>query len=208
LVQCETYSIGSIGQTMDSVSLVCDLPSKAQFVRRQLERIFDALILPVNRIRKAGPPGRYSVVSIDLDDPAQISDTREWLEQRPKDAKVVFITRRSSRHDALQAYAIGATDLVHPPFDGRSLLRRLYGDFESLARAPSDFSVEGSPGVAAAFEALQSVFSSRAWAGRSIKPPSTPPAKQSSASSRARAWHPGSRSSESIIARHTSTPCW
>jgi putative nucleotidyltransferase with HDIG domain len=165
LVRCETYSIGSMGQAMDSLSLVCDLPGKAQSVRRQLEGVFAALIFPVHRIRQAGPPGPFTVVNIDLGDPAQISDTRDWLEQRPKDAKVVFVTRKSSRHDALQAYAIGATDLVHPPFDGKSLLRKLYGDFESLAGTPSDFSIEGSPGVAAAFEALQSVFSSASLGG-------------------------------------------
>lgn len=149
---------------MDNLSLISDSDTDAQSLRQHLEGVFDTLLLPVNRIREAGPPGRYTLVSSNLGNLAQISDVRDWLKQKPKDAKVVFITRKSSRREALQAYAIGATDLVHRPFDGKTLLRKFYGDFELLAGTSSDFSTEGSPGVAAAFDALQKVFSS-AWLG-------------------------------------------
>jgi putative nucleotidyltransferase with HDIG domain len=162
LVQCET---NSIGQTLDNLSLICDSATDAQSVRQQLEGVFETLVLPVNRIREAGPPGRYTIVSSKLADPAQIFDVRDWLRQRPKDAKVVFITKKACRLEAVQAYAMGATGLVHHPFDGRALLRKLYGDFELLAGSPSDFSTEGSPGVAAAFSALQTVFSSACLGG-------------------------------------------
>jgi putative nucleotidyltransferase with HDIG domain len=162
LVQCETYSIG---QTVDNLSLICNSATDAQSVRQQLEGVFDTLLLPVNRIREAGPPGRYTVVSSNLTDPAQILDVRDWLRQRPKDAKVVFIAKKGCRLEALQAYAMGATDLVHHPFDRKTLLGKLYGDFESLAGSPSDFSTEDSPGAAAALGALRKVFSSACLGG-------------------------------------------
>jgi putative nucleotidyltransferase with HDIG domain len=145
---------------VDNLSIICDSPTDAQFVRQQLDGIFDTLFFPVNRIREAEPPGPYSLIAINLGDPVQISDVRDWLRQRPRDAKVVFITRRFSRVEALQAYAVGATDLVHRPFDGKALLRTFYGEFELLAGPASDFLTGNSPGVAAAFGALQNVFSS------------------------------------------------
>jgi putative nucleotidyltransferase with HDIG domain len=145
---------------VDNLLLICDTPTDARSVRQELEGVFDTVLLPVDRIREAEPPGPYSVISINLCDPDQISDIRDWLRQRPKDAKVVFLTTKGSRLEALQAYAIGATDLVYRPFDGRTLLRKLYGDFELLAGPASGFSTENAPGVAAAFEALQKVFSS------------------------------------------------
>jgi hypothetical protein len=145
---------------MNKLSLIFDSPTDAQSVRQQLAGIFDALILPVNRMQEAQPPGPYTFMRINFSDLAQISNVRNWLRQKPKDANVFFITRKSFRLEALQAYALGATGLVHHPFDGKSLLRKLYGDFELLAAPASDFSTENAPGVAAAFGALQSVFSS------------------------------------------------
>jgi putative nucleotidyltransferase with HDIG domain len=128
--------------------------------------MFDTRVLPVNRLREAGPPGQYTVVGSNLGDLARISDIRNWLGQRPKDAKVVFITKKGCRLEAVQAYALGATGLVHHPFDRRTLLRNFYGDFELLAGPASAFSTEGSPGVAAAFGALQNVFASACLGGR------------------------------------------
>jgi putative nucleotidyltransferase with HDIG domain len=151
---------------VDNLSLISDSATDAQSLRQRLEGVFDTLLLPVNRIREAGPPGRYTVVSSDLGNLSQISDVRDWLKQRPKDARVVFITRKSSRREALQAYAMGATGLVHHPFDRKTLLRNFFGDFELLAGPASAFSTEGSPGVAAAFGALQNVFASACLGGR------------------------------------------
>jgi putative nucleotidyltransferase with HDIG domain len=49
---------------------------------------------------------------------------------------------------------------MNRPLDGKTLLTKLYGDFEFLAGPPSDFSIESSPGIVAAFGALQNVFAS------------------------------------------------
>jgi putative nucleotidyltransferase with HDIG domain len=149
-----------IGETVDNLLVVCDSLRETQSVRQQLEGVFKIVPVPVNRLREVGPPGPFTLIGTNLGDVAQISEIRDWLRKRPKGAKVVFITKRSSRLETLQAYAIGATDLVHRPFDGKMLLRKLYGDFAALAGTTADFPTEGFPGVAAAFGALQDIFAS------------------------------------------------
>jgi putative nucleotidyltransferase with HDIG domain len=155
-----------IGETVDNLTVICESLREAQTVRRQLEGVFRTVSVPVNRLWEAGPPGPYTLIGTNLADLAQISDVRDWLKKKPKGAKVVFITKRTSRLETLQAYAIGATDLVHRPFDGKTLLRKFYGDFGALAGTTADFSTEGFPGVAAAFGALQDIFASVCLDGR------------------------------------------
>jgi putative nucleotidyltransferase with HDIG domain len=159
-----------IGETVDNLFVVCDSIREAQSIRRQLEGVFKTVSLPVDRLQEAGPPGPYTLIGTNLGDLAKISGIRDWLRQKPKGAKVVFITKRTSRLETLQAYAIGATDLVHRPFDGKTLLRKFYGDFAALAGPAGDFSIEGSPGVAAAFGALQDIFAAACLEGR-LDPP-------------------------------------
>jgi putative nucleotidyltransferase with HDIG domain len=159
-----------IGATVDSLFVVCDSIRDAQSVRRQLDGVFKTVSIPVYGLREAGPPGPYTLIGTDLGDLPHISDIRHWLRQKPKGAKVVFITNRTSRRETLQAYAIGATDIVHRPFDGRTLLRKFYGDFAALAGPEGDFSIESSPGVAAAFGTLQEIFAAACLDGR-LDPP-------------------------------------
>jgi putative nucleotidyltransferase with HDIG domain len=154
-----------IGAIVDNLIVVCDSIRESQSVCRQLDGVFTTVSLPVNRLLEAGPPGPYTLIGTDLCDLAQISDIRSWLRRKPNGAKVVFITNRASRREALQAYAIGATDLVHRPFDGTTLLRKFHGDFAALAGQAGDFSIEGFPGVAAAFGALQDIFTSACLGG-------------------------------------------
>jgi putative nucleotidyltransferase with HDIG domain len=151
---------------VDSLLVVCESLREVQSVRRQLEGVFKTVPVPVNRLREAGPPGPYTLIGANLGDLGRISDIRDWLRKKPKGAKVVFITKKTSRLETLQAYAIGATDLVHRPFEGKMLLRKLYGDFAALAGSAADFSTEGFPGVAAAFGALQDIFASVCLDGR------------------------------------------
>jgi len=104
--------------------------------------------LPADRrIREAEGPGQYVVVGINLNDLARISDVKDWLRRKPKDTKVIFIVDKASRLEAARAYAIGATDLVHRPIDGKALLAKLHGDFQLLAD-PSDLPLAKSPGIA------------------------------------------------------------
>jgi putative nucleotidyltransferase with HDIG domain len=146
--------------TMNHLSVLCDSPADAQCVRQGSVGIFETRFLPADhRLREAEWPGQYIVIGINLNDLMRISDVKHWLRRKPKDAKVIFIVDKASRLEAARAYAIGATDLVHRPVDGKALLAKLHGDIQLLAD-PSDLPFEKSPGIAAAFGALQDVFAS------------------------------------------------
>jgi putative nucleotidyltransferase with HDIG domain len=145
---------------MNHLSVLCDSPADAQCVRQGSVGIFETRFFPADhRLREAEWPGQYIVIGINLNDLMRISDVKHWLRRKPKDAKVIFIVDKASRLEAARAYAIGATDLVHRPVDGKALLAKLHGDIQLLAD-PSDLPFEKSPGVAAAFGALQDVFAS------------------------------------------------
>ncbi len=58
-----------------------------------------------------------------------------------------------------RAYAVGATDVLHRPVDVTDLLAKLCGEVAALAGNATTFPVQNAPGVAAAVETLQSIFS-------------------------------------------------
>src|SRR5262252_1209425 len=146
---------------MNELATICDSPADAACLRGQLEGIFKIRPTSSDRIAEAEPPGQYTIVGINLSDLDRIRDLKLWLRHKPKDAKLVFITERASRLEAVRANAIGATDLVYRPIEAKALLTKLHGDFRSLADAPAEFRAEVSPGIAAALTSLQDVFAGR-----------------------------------------------
>jgi putative nucleotidyltransferase with HDIG domain len=99
-------------------------------------------------------PATYSVVDIDLTNGTHLDHLRRWLALRPKHGKAIFVVDRGVRLQAVQALAVGATDLVSRPADRRALLVKLFGDIAALAgEAPST-----SDGVSAGIGALQNIF--------------------------------------------------
>jgi HD-GYP domain-containing protein (c-di-GMP phosphodiesterase class II) len=139
---------------MDQVTAICASSDEAQRICRSLEGFFKTRCVPSDRILDAEPPGQYTIVGINLGDIDKIHDLKQWLKRKTKDAKLIFITGSGSRLEAARAYALGATDLVHRPIDATALLRKLRGDFKSLAEGPPDFQA----GIVAAVTALQDVF--------------------------------------------------
>jgi hypothetical protein len=101
---------------------------------------------------------QHTIVDIDLTDKTRLSDVRLWLKRRPNGGKVIFIVDAGARRDAVQAYSIGATDLVERPFDRKLLLAKLLSDIPSLADDLAIYPDVGSAGVAPGVEALQSIF--------------------------------------------------
>jgi putative nucleotidyltransferase with HDIG domain len=71
---------------------------------------------------------------------------------------VIFAVDEGVRHQAVQAYALGATDLVHRPIDGPTLLKKLLGDVGSWLADATILANGCSPGVAAGVGALQGIF--------------------------------------------------
>jgi HD-GYP domain-containing protein (c-di-GMP phosphodiesterase class II) len=96
---------------------------------------------------------------INLRDGQHLLELKEWLNRKPKDGKVVFITDKASHAQDIQARALGATHIVHRPFDVGTLVQKLLGDFDA---PPTDYlenPIKESHGVRAGLDALHNIFS-------------------------------------------------
>jgi len=149
---------------MNQLSIFCDSPAYSEDIRSQLAGIFQIRFRRFDNIRDAAPD-QHIIVDINLKENTRLLDLKDWLKHRPRNGKAIFVTNKASRFEIVRAHAIGATDVVHLPIDGKMILSKLWGDFASLAAGPSDFPVGKSEGVVAAYEALQAVFSSACLGG-------------------------------------------
>jgi HD-GYP domain-containing protein (c-di-GMP phosphodiesterase class II) len=70
----------------------------------------------------------------------------------------IFVVDRGARREAVQAYSIGATDLLERPFDRKLLLAKLLSDTLPLAGDMAAYPIGASEGVAAGAAALQGIF--------------------------------------------------
>jgi putative nucleotidyltransferase with HDIG domain len=101
----------------------------------------------------------HTLIDIDLDNDTELLPLKDWLQRRPKNAKIIFVTDKASRLQEARAYALGATAIIHHPIDGQRLLTKFQGSGATLAAVPIAAEEELIPGVAAATDALQSIFS-------------------------------------------------
>jgi hypothetical protein len=81
---------------MNQLAAICDSPENARRVHWQLKGLFDIQCLSPDELGAAQPPGRYTIVAVNLDDLERVRGIRHWLTQKPKDAKVIFVTDQGS----------------------------------------------------------------------------------------------------------------
>jgi putative nucleotidyltransferase with HDIG domain len=143
---------------MHRISIIGDSRARVDNLHRQFSGIADVESRLVEQLGDA-KPGHYTFLDIDLDDESQLIALRDWLKRRPTNAKVVFATDKASRLQNMRAYALGATDVVHRPLAGKTLLSKLWGDVSTLAHESSGAATRAAPGVAAAVDVLKNVFS-------------------------------------------------
>ena len=154
-------------------------------------------------------PDPFTVVDIGLRETSRLVEIKEWLKRKPRDGRAVFVIDKASHIEVTQAYAVGATHVVPRPLNGKELLRTLFGEFAALAGDAKTFPVHNAPGVAAALETLQDIFSA-ACLGQAIDPAAVNSAgdavvgQLNSQGLEIR----GSRPFESITARPTNIACW
>jgi putative nucleotidyltransferase with HDIG domain len=144
---------------MDRVAIVSDCAERADTLSRRLAGIFETSCTPRGQLSNA-PSARYAIIDIDLHDGSNLADLRTWLSRRPKNAKAIFAVDHGVRHESVQAFAIGATDVIERPLDRRKLLSKLLGDFGSLADDPAAARAGRPTGVAAGVGALRGIFDS------------------------------------------------
>ena len=149
---------------MHQLSIYSDRPGDTESLR-QLEKVFDLRCHDLSRIPDQDPD-LYTVIDSSLKDASHLLKLKEWMAKKPKDGKVVFVVDKASRLEEARAFSIGASDVVPRPINRRSLLAKLWGDFTALAGNESEFRTESPPGVVAAFDALQNIFSSACLGGQ------------------------------------------
>ena len=146
------------------LSFVSTSETSAAALRRQMNGTLDIRFLPLDRILDRTPE-YYTIVDVNLKNTSHLLELKEWLRRRPKGGKAIFLTDKSSRIESVQAFALGATDVMHHPLSERELLTRLWGEFTSLVDDPSELQVPHSQGVAEAVGALQNIFLSACVGG-------------------------------------------
>jgi putative nucleotidyltransferase with HDIG domain len=142
---------------VDQLSIISDSVGRAKDVSRQLTGIFATRSFVRDRLSQA-PPTKHAIVDIDLEDSSYLADLRLWLDLRPKRGKAIFIVEHGVRLQAVQAFAVGATDLVERPVDRKRLLTAFFGNIGFSAGEPAAFSAGISDGISAGIGALQGIF--------------------------------------------------
>jgi putative nucleotidyltransferase with HDIG domain len=103
-------------------------------------------------------PGGSVLIDIDLNNVERADSLREWLDQRPDRTAVIFAVDKRSRVQTVQAYSIGATDIVYRPVSTRVLAATLSGAQVAPAGRTNARSAEMRCGVVAGIGALQRLF--------------------------------------------------
>jgi putative nucleotidyltransferase with HDIG domain len=143
---------------MNLVTLFSNSNSIADRVRSELAGVFDLHVVPLACMAELDPLS-HSVVDVDLKDTSRLPVLKSWLQRKPKNAKVIFVTDKAHRIEEARANALGATDVLYRPIDGKKLLAILSREVAGLGGSSSDFAQQGAYGVAAAHDSLKDIFS-------------------------------------------------
>ena len=144
---------------MHRLTVFSDAGGGVDAIQRDLGHIFDLRIVPLSLLQDAAP-GQFQVFDVNLSGGARVDEIKKWLKHRPKGGKVVFAIDKTSRAERIQAYALGATDIVHRPIGGRALLKLLLGDFNSLSLDTSVPPLRFFPATGPVLSAMENAFSS------------------------------------------------
>ena len=116
-------------------------------------------------------PGQYSLVDFEFARVSDIPILKEWIRNKPKGAKLIFVTNKASHLQTTRASAIGATDIVHHPVEPQVLLDKFLsadsppsdkssGALSSLSSDPGNAAIKKSRVVMDAVGTLQGIFAS------------------------------------------------
>jgi response regulator RpfG family c-di-GMP phosphodiesterase len=144
---------------MNALTIFIDAGGGVEAIQRDLGHIFELRFRPVALIQDTAP-GQFQVFDINMSDTAHVLKVKNWLKFRPRSSKAVFAIDKTPRAEKIQAYALGATDIIHRPISPRALLKILIGDFDSLSADSSTLELRSFPAVGPVSGALENVFSS------------------------------------------------
>jgi putative nucleotidyltransferase with HDIG domain len=144
---------------MNRLSIVADTIERARAINLKLSGLFQIQAFPRQGLPRT-EPSPYTIVDINLIEEAHLSDLREWLMRRPAGGKAVFAVDHGVARQTVQAFAIGATDVMEHPLNRKALLKTLLGDLDSMAAIPLAPELGKSAAITAAAGALRSIFGS------------------------------------------------
>jgi putative nucleotidyltransferase with HDIG domain len=144
---------------MNRLTFFVDVDNGAEPIGRDLGTVFDLRLLPIGMIRDTAP-GMFQVFDVDLEDNAHLGEIKNWLKRRPIGSKVIFAVDKTSRADKVQAYALGATDIIHRPITSKALLKVLLGNLDALVEDRGQPPLRSFQAVGPVIDALANVFSS------------------------------------------------
>jgi putative nucleotidyltransferase with HDIG domain len=140
---------------MRRIAVISGCAEQAGNLKRRLGDFFAADFLRPEELAHASPQ-EFVLVDIDLKDAVQIDRVKRWLQHRPQHGQAIFGVNRGSRHDSIQAYAIGATDVVSRPIDARLLLQKFCRRPGAMRSAPAVAKLAGDMSVCV--NSLQDMF--------------------------------------------------
>jgi len=143
---------------MHQLAYFGNLSGNSERLRKQLANLFEIEFKPLEHSLDSRL-GAYTVFDFDLNDSTHLLRLKDKLKDKPKDAKVVFVTEKASRLQDARAFSLGATDVIYRPVDGRSLLSKLWSETRSLADENPEPPGNNGPGVTAAADTLRGIFS-------------------------------------------------
>jgi putative nucleotidyltransferase with HDIG domain len=141
------------------VAYIGNFRAAEKALRKQLAGVVEIDFVPLEEALNSNPT-TTTIFDIDLNNEAALPRLKEWLKRKPDQAKAIFITDKNSHLQNTRAFALGATDLLHRPVDGRALLTKLWGNVASLAAETDNPVIQKSPAISRAVDTLQTIFSS------------------------------------------------
>ena len=142
---------------MDRLFVIADSEECSRDIGGKLAGVFDTRPFDVRNVFQA-EPSKHVIFDIDLEDDTHVVALRHWLECRPKNGKVLFAVEQGVRRQIVQAYALGATDVIDRPIGRQAVLTKLLGNIGALAGEGAELSAEKSEGMRIGISALQTVF--------------------------------------------------
>jgi putative nucleotidyltransferase with HDIG domain len=142
---------------MERLCVLTDTPSMEAAIRRQVEGLFDLHCLGFDQIRGTKPSG-HVLIDVDLGRSGRAIELKEWLRSKPEGARIVVAIDKASHLQSIQATALGASGILHRPFERRALVRMLLGDLNAVGTDPQSDLIRKSPGVGEALDSLRNIF--------------------------------------------------
>jgi putative nucleotidyltransferase with HDIG domain len=145
------------GRIMRRITVISGSAEHAGDLKLRLAVFFAAEFYRPEELSHAEPE-EFALVDINLKDVAQIASLKHWLLRRPQHGQAIFGVDRGSRHDSIQAYAIGATDVIARPIDSRLLLQKFCHRPGLAADASTQIVTELVGNMSVCVNSLQEMF--------------------------------------------------